>query len=849
MLSRLRSSFAAKLLAAGLILSLFVIGGISAYLLISRYQQTRAGALSNADNRAAVMREVLQSFTGEQSLSAARSLAKQTALAESIVSPDPAQAVARRFAGSTTADLSDEILLVADVSGAALYSRPAPSLGNVSLPATAVLAVMQDALNGSRCNIDDQAGACGVDVLTVNQPAYVVAVPVTVSGRTVGAVAYIAPLQYQLSRFSTLFQFPTAFIPAYDPLTELRQQGNNLVMGAAPSGVQAAIKSRNDVIHATYDAPGSNGSPTPVAGSFVAVNGPDGHTAAGYLGVEVPVAAFLGDERTDELTLGVITVFVLLVTALAIFLFVESFVRRPIRRLESGVARIAGGDYTTAVDVHSKDELGRLATSVNQMRDSISMYVTEIESARTRLDSAVQRVAGVSKALTTTTGGVDALQLEVARTAAEIAGPGSAAVLALREEDSLVARAVYPAASEATDLDSWGAQAMLLEGTVVRDEQDHRALLAVPMFYQDKVVGALAVIKPSGSPAAAEDEQRVLAVLGNNTAIAMENARLFEQERETVRRLRELDAMKTDFLSTVQHELRTPLTAILGLSDLMEMCWEMWDDSPKLEAVRDIQVAAKNLYDIVETIIDFSAVEGESVGLNPSTVLVEEAVHKAVEAVGERYKGGLPIPVDVVESDTTLTVFADPERFEQVLRALIDNAVKFSDGRGRVRVTAKAGERPSEVDITIADKGIGIGDEDLPRIFDRFYQVDNTATRRYGGTGMGLALVKRLVGAHGAKVSVETALGSGTKMTLSWPAAAAASSGEARAVADARGETTPRRKAKARSEPVEPEEPDAAEAEAPEDTELTAVQASPALGNDAGAAEPSESESKAAVSG
>src|SRR4029077_8618072 len=117
--------------------------------------------------------------------------------------------------------------------------------------------------------------------------------------------------------------------------------------------------------------------------------------------------------------------------------------------------------------------------------------------------------------------------------------------------------------------------------------------------------------------AAAEDAERVLVVLANNAAIAMENARLYEQEKETVRRLRELDAMKTDFLSTVQHELRTPLTAILGLSDLIEMCWDMWEDGPKMEAVRDIQVAARNLYDIVETIIDFSAVDGEAVSLNP----------------------------------------------------------------------------------------------------------------------------------------------------------------------------------------------------------------------------------------
>ena len=119
--------------------------------------------------------------------------------------------------------------------------------------------------------------------------------------------------------------------------------------------------------------------------------------------------------------------------------------------------------------------------------------------------------------------------------------------------------------------------------------------------------------------------------------------------------------MKTDFLATVQHELRTPLTAILGLSDLIEMCWEVWEDSPKLDALRDIQVAARNLDGIVETIIDFSARRrrGADAGARgcaaggcrcapPSTV------------VGERHKGGLPVPVGGRRGLRASALLADP---------------------------------------------------------------------------------------------------------------------------------------------------------------------------------------------
>ncbi|HYL70654.1 MAG TPA: ATP-binding protein, partial [Candidatus Dormibacteraeota bacterium] len=180
------------------------------------------------------------------------------------------------------------------------------------------------------------------------------------------------------------------------------------------------------------------------------------------------------------------------------------------------------------------------------------------------------------------------------------------------------------------------------------------------------------------------------------------------------------------------------------------------------------QLAARNLYDIVETIIDFSAVDNETLGLHPTEVSVAEAVAAAIDLVGERYKGGLPIPVET-DVDQTLSVYADRDRFGQVLRALIDNAVKFSDSRGQVTVVAARSPQRSMVRIAISDEGIGIAPQDLPRIFDRFYQADNTATRRYGGTGMGLALVQRLVQAHGATVLVETEVGQGTRVILEWP--------------------------------------------------------------------------------
>jgi signal transduction histidine kinase len=397
--------------------------------------------------------------------------------------------------------------------------------------------------------------------------------------------------------------------------------------------------------------------------------------------------------------------------------------------------------------------------------------VTDVSPAVSRGLSVVDRVSAVARALTTTTGGVVALQREVVRIAALLAGEGATAAMALREGDHFaLANLDVPVATGITD--GWERSSDVLAGKrLSREVAGRGSLLVLPMFYGGEVIGALAVMSPH-TPRRSGDTEDVLASLAGNAAIAMENARLYEQEREAVRRLRQLDAMKTNFLSTVQHEMRTPLTAILGLSDLIDMCWETWSDPSKLDALRDIQVAAKNLDGIVETIIDFSADDGPVMALALGDIPLAPAAHAAVETIGERHKGGLPIPA-AVEVDPDITLAADPDRLGQVLRTLIDNAVKFSDGKGSVLVRAsRAGE--GVVLVEVIDHGIGIPDADVEHVFDRFFQVDNTATRRFGGTGMGLALVKRVVDAHGATIEIDSGVGEGTRVVLRWPERAVA---------------------------------------------------------------------------
>jgi signal transduction histidine kinase len=257
-----------------------------------------------------------------------------------------------------------------------------------------------------------------------------------------------------------------------------------------------------------------------------------------------------------------------------------------------------------------------------------------------------------------------------------------------------------------------------------------------------------------------------LTVLANQATVALQNSALFQRERQTVLRLQELDALKSDFLATIQHELRTPLTAIIGMTDLLDMAWQSWTDAQKLDAVGDVQLAAKGLYELVETILDYSMLASDRLHLSLAPTPVREAAVTALEDLNPLIKRhGVEVDIKVPDG---LTAQADPKRLSQVLKALMDNAVKFSPARSKVEV--RGSRKNGRVTLEVVDQGIGIEPENQGRIFERFYQVDNTATRKFGGTGMGLALVAKLMELQNGNVDVRSAPGRGSTFSVSLPA-------------------------------------------------------------------------------
>jgi signal transduction histidine kinase len=789
----LRTSLAGRLLAGGIVFTALVIAGVSGFLLVSRSQQTNAGALSNADNRAGVAGELISRVIQPQAQYAATAVASLSSLQEALSGSNPAALVAAEFTAKRIVNLPGLGVVVLNGAGAVLYTSECDSPGSDGAPihpattaceqgaiphVTAALASIRDALKVETTAACQQSSATiaanpalraecpsgveGVEMLAGGLPALDVAVPVfNVQGGTnapLGVVVYSAQLQTQFARYGPVIGYTPVFLSAGPGASLVRFTGaaDTPAPSAEPPAIaqQVAHPSSAEVAaHAIYSVGG-----VAVAGSFVPLEAPGGTTVAGYLGVEVPLSIFAAGTAQDEGTIAQIAFTALVVVCLLVLLFVDRFVRRPVSRLERGVERIAAGDYTSDIPVTSRDELGRLAAGVNRMREQIAGYIEHI-------DGSVVRLQEVSRALTTTTGGIEQLQDAVLSAADAIAGgSASATVYTRRGSEFLRLRSRGPEMPDMTDAMPVDE---LTAGHAVRLDWSGRAAIAVPMLFQEALTGVLVV--GSAQPVA-EGDERALITLANNAAVAVENTRTLEQEREAVRRLKELNQLKSDFLDTAQHELRTPVLAIQGQIELLNVAWDKWDDATRLEVVRDIDISVKLLGETVENVVDFALVNTDTINVRISSVDVASAISDASNDVRRHFKDGLPVELTVNVRGSP-AVSADPFRLRQVLRALIDNAVKFTPKGGHVRVSAGPAKGAGLCRIEVVDDGIGISAEAIPRLFDRFYQEDSSRTRRHGGMGMGLSLVRRLCDAHGATVSAHSDTSGGSRFTILWPLA------------------------------------------------------------------------------
>ncbi|KAF0220119.1 MAG: multi-sensor hybrid histidine kinase, partial [bacterium] len=247
-------------------------------------------------------------------------------------------------------------------------------------------------------------------------------------------------------------------------------------------------------------------------------------------------------------------------------------------------------------------------------------------------------------------------------------------------------------------------------------------------------------------------------------ASAIRNARLYADMEQNFLSMREISRIKDEFLNNISHELRTPLTVIIGWGELMS--YGKLSEKQYQSAVDQINKSSVRLLNLVNSLLDLSKIQKGSLKLDLQEINVNDAIKRAVE------DNSIEAATKNVELDTNLSkdlpkIKADLARLQQAIFHLINNAIKFTSSDGLVVVHSE--ELANEIIISVSDNGIGIDSTALPYIFERFNQADASTTRKYGGVGVGLTLVKKLIEMHGGKIIVESEVGKGSTFSLSLP--------------------------------------------------------------------------------
>lgn len=222
--------------------------------------------------------------------------------------------------------------------------------------------------------------------------------------------------------------------------------------------------------------------------------------------------------------------------------------------------------------------------------------------------------------------------------------------------------------------------------------------------------------------------------------------------------LKKLEQMRKDFVANVSHELKTPITSIKGFSETL--LDGAMNDKETLEYFLSIILKeSERLQSLIEDLLDLSKIERQGFKLNMDYVDIHELLEDILIILGAKAKEK-EIDLELLKAKRDLFIFGDNPRVKQIFINLINNALAYTPSGGRVSVTVRdAGDK---VEITVSDTGIGMDEEEIPRIFERFYRVDKARSRNSGGTGLGLAIVKHLVEAHHGSIRVESKVNSGT---------------------------------------------------------------------------------------
>ncbi len=397
---------------------------------------------------------------------------------------------------------------------------------------------------------------------------------------------------------------------------------------------------------------------------------------------------------------------VTLLALLGAFLFTRTLVR-PIEEMKAASRRIAAGDFRAKVFLKNRDELRELAESFNFMTEEIKSLFDQLTRQKEELDSVL---SSIEEGL-----------LVIDKTGRILLSNRSFRKIARTE----AAEGIY----------YWEVVREPEFGDLIKKVQREKKSASHELFLNGRSYLTSAAFLPS--------REEVVITLHDLTPV------------------REIEKIKKDFVVNISHELRTPLTAIKGYVETLE---EEVDEKSKnyLDIIRR---HTDRLIHIVKDLLLLSEMEEKEVKLEKEEVDVRRLMENVLR-IFEQSRKEKNLEVDILVRNRILPVPGDPFRLEQMFMNLIDNAVKYTE-RGKITVSLE--KIPGYLSVKIEDTGIGIPENHLPRIFERFYVVDKSRSRKLGGTGLGLSIVKHIALLHEGEVRVESTPGKGTKFTVLLP--------------------------------------------------------------------------------
>ena len=428
---------------------------------------------------------------------------------------------------------------------------------------------------------------------------------------------------------------------------------------------------------------------------------------------------------------------------------------------------------------------GRLATALVRTTVQLSSAKADTDEQLRRMQATNEqlRVMSESSRVFLRNQDVDALMPEAPRICVSASGIGAGFALVLNhnsgEFDDKAKHGPLDAAFVRkmkelgiTEVAKAGAQ--LYE--TVTDQQVGRLLkaaekggfhgfLTAPLEAKHELLGVICLLyrQNEAVPAAAVPTVRALS---DQVALVVRNIQFNEELARKNRELTHLDELKSDFMATMSHELRTPLTSIIGYSDMLlsGMTGELNEKQGVF--VDSILKGGESLLNLINDILDLTKIEAGRLELNPESVDLRAALLGVLPVVKPRAQDKRIRISTFLPTDLPL-VSADPAKFNQILLNLLTNGIKYTHDNGSVSVEARtAGDM---VEIWVNDTGIGMAREDQGKVFQRFTQIDSSATRTQGGTGLGLAIVKELVELHGGTIRVQSKLGKGSSFIFTMP--------------------------------------------------------------------------------